>query len=80
MPLVLDAYADISFVISKYTALIGGGTIDKYKVIQETECNGFKVVSYIEELPENERNKRDERLSKELLKILKEHNDQEEKP
>ena len=39
-------------------------------IINETECDGFKVVSYIENLSEEERKRRDIKLSKDAIKVL----------
>jgi hypothetical protein len=49
--------------------------MDDYKIIQEQERNGFKVISYIKELTDEERQNQDEKLSREAIGIVRDHID-----
>jgi len=44
--------------------------LDNYIIINETEHDGFKVISYIENLSAEERMKRDNQLSRTAIKLL----------
>lgn len=45
--------------------------MENYKILQETEQGGFKITSYIEDLSEQERQERDNKISQSALKILR---------
>lgn len=50
----------------------GGGGIERVKIWDRKEKEDFAVISYIEDLPEPARQRRDEELYWEIVKILKE--------
>ena len=56
----------------KYNEHRGGDNIKKHKVIKETQMNGFKVISYVEDISLEERTKKDNQLAKQALKIMAE--------
>lgn len=56
----------------QYTFARGGDYIKKHKIIQETQINGFKVTSYVEDVPPEERSKKDNQSAKQAIKIMAE--------
>lgn len=56
----------------QYIFARGGENIKKHKAIQETQMNGFKVTSYVEDISLEEQTKKDNKLAQQALRIMKE--------
>ncbi len=56
----------------QYIFAEGGENIKKHKIIQETQMNGFKVTSYVEDISLEEQTKKDNKLAQQALRIMKE--------